>query len=275
MSEDYQGINLALWDQRGIAHAASPGYNVAAFRDDPQHLSDVVRFDRPLLGDIAGLTGVHLQCHIGTDTLSLHRLGARMSGLDFSSTALAAARQLAADTAAEIDYRQGDLYDAATVFAPGSFARVYTGIGAICWLPDIARWATIVAALLKPGGRLFLREFHPVLWALEDPRPDGLLVLRYPYFETPEPDVFDVDGTYVPTDYQFTATREATWNHGLGEIVQALLDAGLTVTGLVEQRSTPENQRGDEMRLGDDGEYHLVEHAERLPITYTLQAAKR
>ena len=92
--EDYRQANRALWDERGPAHAASPDYSVQRFVDDPTFLSDVVRFDQPLLGDVTGLDGVHLQCHIGTDTLSLTRLGARMTGLDFSATSLAEARAL-------------------------------------------------------------------------------------------------------------------------------------------------------------------------------------
>jgi hypothetical protein len=100
---DYFSVNRANWEERASIHAASDDYGFARFVADPQHLSTVVAFDRPRLGDISGLRGVHLQCHIGTDTLSLARLGARMSGLDFSGVSLAAARKLAADTATEID----------------------------------------------------------------------------------------------------------------------------------------------------------------------------
>ena len=118
---------------------------------------------------------------------------------------------------------------------------MFTGIGALCWLPDIRRWAQVVAALLKPGGRLFLREGHPMLWSIGDPRPDGLLVVEFPYFERPEPTVFDEPGTYVETDHEFVHTTSADWNHGLGEIVTALLDAGLSLTMLVEHDSVPWN----------------------------------
>ena len=271
---DWTELNQKNWDERAAPHAASPGYSVERFRTDPAFLSHVVRFDVPRLGDVTGMRGVHLQCHIGTDTLSLHRLGARMTGLDFSASALAQARALASDTGAEIDYVQSDLYGAPDVLEHGAFDLVFTGIGALCWLPDIRRWAGVVATLLAPGGRLFLREGHPVLWALPDPRPDRLLSLEFPYFETVEPTVWDEPGTYVDTDHAFVNTRSANWNHGVGEVVTALLDVGLRVTMLVEHDSVPWDALPGQMDRLPNGEYRLSDRPERLPHTYTLQAVK-
>jgi SAM-dependent methyltransferase len=134
---------------------------------DPTRLSDVVRFDLPRLGDINGKRGIHLQCHIGTDTISLHRLGATMTGLDFSSESIAIGRRIAADARADVDFVESDVYSAPAVVG-GGFDFVYTGVGALCWLPDIRRWARTVADLLRPGGRLFLREYHPMTWAVDD-----------------------------------------------------------------------------------------------------------
>ena len=236
---DYRDLNRANWDDRAQAHAASEDYGVARFAADPGHLSDVVTFDRPLLGDIAGLRGVHLQCHIGTDTVSLSRLGARMTGLDFSPRSLEQARSLAAAAGAEINFVESDLYGAVEALGGEQFDLVYTGIGALCWLPDIRRWAQTVAALLKPGGRLFIREGHPVLWALDYDRTDDLIVLEEPYFEQSEPQVYTEGGTYVDTDAVFTHNVTNEWNHGLGEIVTAVLDHGLVVTGLVEHDTVP------------------------------------
>ena len=167
---DYRDDNRANWDERVPAHVASAVYCVPRFRAEPDYLSDVVQFDRPLLGDIAGLRGVHLQCHIGTDTVSLARLGASMTGLDFSGPAVAAATRLAAATGADATFVQSDVYAAADVLGAGAFDLVYTGIGALCWLPDIRRWAGVVAALLRPGGRLFIREGHPMLWTIDGAR---------------------------------------------------------------------------------------------------------
>jgi SAM-dependent methyltransferase len=256
---DYREVNRANWDDRVPAHVASADYAVRRFTEDPAFISEVVRFDRPLLGDVAGLRAVHLQCHIGTDTVSLARLGAAVTGLDFSAPAVAAARGLAAATGADATFVQADAYDAANVLDAGSFDLVYTGIGALCWLPDIRRWARVVAALLRPGGRLFIRDGHPMLGTLDDPRADRLLTVGYPYFETAEPMIFDDDGTYVATDAVFTHNVTHQWNHGLGEIVSALLDAGMTLTGLAEH----------------DSEWRLTKEPARLACSFTVQAVKQ
>lgn len=274
--DEYLAVNRANWDERAPAHAASESYGVARFLADPAHLSRVVRFDRERLGDLTGLRGVHLQCHIGTDTLSLARLGATMTGLDLSPASLAEARALAAATGTDIPYVESDLYGALDHLETGAFDLVYTGIGALCWLPSVARWAEVVSALLAPGGRLFLREAHPVLWALEDERGDGLLVLEHPYGETAEPLEWDDEGTYVDVDTTFTASRTLEWNHGLGELLTAVLDAGLQITGFEEHDSVPWDALPGLMELLPDGEEHrLADRPERLPHSYTLQAVKR
>jgi SAM-dependent methyltransferase len=271
---DYRDVNRANWDERAQAHAASTSYSVDRFLTDPAHLSNVVRFDLPLLGDVAGLRGVHLQCHIGTDTLSLARLGATMTGLDFSPKSLEQARGLAERAGPPVTYVESDVYGAVDALGSEQFDLVYTGIGALCWLPDIKRWAQTGAALLKPGGRLFIREGHPVLWALADTRDDDLIVLDYPYYELPEPLVFDEPGTYVATDAVFSHNITNEWNHGIGEIITAVLDAGLTVTGFVEHQTVPWQALPRGMRQIDTNEWQLTERPERLPHTYTLQAVK-
>ncbi|MFY1695772.1 MULTISPECIES: class I SAM-dependent methyltransferase [unclassified Solwaraspora] len=274
MTADYLDINRASWDERAPAHAASPDYRVAELLADPTGLSDVVRFDVPRLGDLTGVRGVHLQCHIGTDTLSLARLGATMTGLDLSGASLAEARRIAAAAQTHIEYVEADVYRAVEVLGAGRFDLVFTGIGALCWLPSARRWAETVAGLLRPGGRLFLREGHPALWAIDETRPDGLLVLDLPYFETEQPLVWDEAGTYVDTDANFTHNLTHSWNHGIGEIFTALTAAGLRVTDLVEHDSVPWNALPGRMTRGDDGEWRLTERPQRLPLSYTLQAVK-
>lgn len=275
MSDEPINVNRVYWDERAPVHAASISYGIEDFIADPDHLSGVVEFDRPLLGDIAGQRGVHLQCHIGTDTVSLARLGARMTGLDFSPAALEQARTLAARTSADVDFVEADVLDAASVLPTGHFDLVYTGVGALCWVPHIDRWAQVVASLLGPGGRLFVREGHPVLWALADDDPTRL-ELRYPYFETAQPLVFDEPGTYAVTEEELHHTVSHSWNHGLGEILTAVMEAGLTVTGFVEHRSVPWNPMAEGAFAEDEhGEWHLLDRPERLPASYTLQAVKR
>ena len=272
MSE-YLKLNKTNWDERAPLHAASADYAVQRFVDEAGYLSDVVQFDRPLLGDIRGLRGVHLQCHIGTDTLSLARLGAQMSGVDFSPASLTEARTLAQRCNTPIDYHESDVFLAAEVLPQGNFDLVYTGIGALCWLPSIERWAQTVGALLKPGGRLFIREGHPMLWAINEDHHDSLRV-ELPYFETREPLVWDDENTYVETDSPLKATMTHEWNHGLGEIISALLGQGLQITALVEHQSIPWEALPGQMIVDERGEWRLKEAPWRLPWSYTLQAIK-
>lgn len=209
---------------------------MAKFLADATYISPVVAFDAPLLGPLTNLRCAHLQCHIGTDTLSLARRGAAsVTGLDFSGASLAEANKLAAATAssggARLRFVHASVYDALDVLGgSGGFDLVFTGIGALCWIPDCRRWAAVVAGLLRPGGgRLFMREGHPSLWALDDAERERLVV-RYPYFErgADRPLLWDDGGaTYVRHEpHQFENTTTAEFNHGLGEIVQALLDEG-------------------------------------------------
>jgi SAM-dependent methyltransferase len=267
-------INRVSWDERAPAHAASLGYGRQQFIDDPSFLSAVVRFDVPLLGDICGLRGVHLQCHIGTDTISLVRLGARMTGIDFSPASVAEARRLSDELQAGVEFVEADVHDAVAALGGRTFDFVFTGIGALCWLPSVARWAAVVADLLAPGGRLFIREGHPVLWSLDERRSDGLVV-DYDYFERTEPMVFDEQGTYVETEVQFQNTVTHVWNHGLGEIVTALLDVGMELTGLVEHDSVPWEALPGQMEQTTEKEWRLRERPWRLPHSYTLQAVRR
>ncbi|HVG68319.1 MAG TPA: class I SAM-dependent methyltransferase, partial [Gaiellales bacterium] len=237
-----------------------------------------VRFDMPRLGDLTGLEGVHLQCHIGTDTVSLTRLGARMTGLDISLPALAEARALAEAAGADATFVESEVYSAVEALGAGRFDLVYTGVGALCWLPDIRRWAGVVAELLRPGGRLHIREGHPVLWSLADGREDKLLAIEHPYFETADAIVWDEGDegtTYVETDVVFSKNVTHEWNHGLGQIVTALLDAGMELTLLEEHDTVPWEALPGQMADTGGGEWRVADRPERLPHTYTIQARKR
>jgi SAM-dependent methyltransferase len=274
---DYREVNRANWDDRVPVHLASPDYAVDRFTADPVFISDVVRFDQELLGDVSGRRGVHLQCHIGTDTISLARLGASMTGLDFSAPAVGAATALAAETGADARFVQSDVYAAADVLEPGSFDLVYTGIGALHWLPSVRRWARVVAALLRPGGRLFIREGHPALIAARNR--GGKLTVEYPYFEQPEPMVWNNDASYVETGAVIAHTSTYEWNHGIGETVTALLEEGMRITGLAEHDTVPWNalpglmEPVTERRMAGS-EWRLAQNPARLPCSFTLQAVR-
>ncbi len=269
--------NLRNWEDRVPVHAASKTYDLAGLAADPQRLSGVVARDRERISDLRGLDVLHLQCHIGTDTLSLARLGAAsVTGLDFSASALAVARDLAAAAGAEIAYVESELYDAPVALDGRRFDFVYTGTGALNWLPDIRGWARVVAALLRPGGTLHLHEGHPVLWSLDHQRDDDLLAIRFPYFESAGPLAMNEPGTYTDGDaaaIENTATVE--WNHGLGEIVQAVIDAGLVVTTLAELPYCDWLALPAAMEVTEpDGGARLRVAPERMPLTYTLRALK-
>ena len=269
---DYRSVNLSNWESRVPLHVA--GYSIDTLLEHPDAVTGVVAFDRERLGDVRGMNVVHLQCHIGTDTISLARLGARVTGLDFSPSALAAARQLAERAGVEIELVESDVDRAVEVLGAGRFDLVYTGIGALCWLPSITTWGKLVATLLRPGGRLFMREGHPMLWTLSDPREDGLLVVEFPYFEIAGGTTFHQPKTYVQHEGEVEQPMTVEFNHGLGEIVTALLQQGMELTQLVEHRSVPWNPLGDAMTKGEDGEWRLIKGPERLALTYTLQAVK-
>jgi SAM-dependent methyltransferase len=271
--DEYLLVNRANWDERAPLHAASAAYAVERFVTDREFLSGVVRFDLPRLGDVAGLLGVHLQCHIGTDTVSLARLGARMTGVDLSPASLAEARRLAAAVGSNVEFVESDVYSVPDHLPRAAFDLVYTGIGALCWLPDVRRWAQVVADLLRPGGRLFLREGHPVLWSVDDRREE--LVIDFAYAEIPEPAIWENDSTYVETATTLTHTTTHSWNHGLGEIVTALLESGMELTQLVEHDSVPWEALPGKMERTDRGEWRLADRPWRLPHTYTLQAIRR
>lgn len=228
----YFEANLARWDESVPLHAASDGYDLAGFLRGEKTLYPVEMAE---VGDVAGKSLLHLQCHFGMDTLNWARLGATVTGLDFSPAAIERARLLANEIGVvEATFIQANLYDAPGVIHD-KFDIVYTGIGALCWLPDIRRWAQVVTALLQPGGFLYLYEGHPVLWALDNERDDDQLVLTEPYFETQTPSEYVGEYTYGDGP-PLKNTLDYEWNHGLGEIVTALIDAGLRLDFLHEHR---------------------------------------
>jgi 2-polyprenyl-3-methyl-5-hydroxy-6-metoxy-1,4-benzoquinol methylase len=273
---NYLEVNRRNWDERAAVHAASPSYQFDRLLGDPHHLSEVVAFDLPRLGRLDGLDVLHLQCHIGTDTVSLARLGARsVTGLDLSPASLAEARRLAERCAVGIEFVESEVYGAVDALGGRTFDLVYTGIGALNWLPSIERWAGVVSTLLHPGGRLFIRDGHPMMYTLPILDEYEDLRIELPYFETAEPIVSDSDTTYVTSDVRLVNTTNVEWNHGLGEMVTALLDHGMELTALVEHRSVPWEAIPGLMEPIGGGEYALRDGLDRLPLSFTLQARKR
>jgi SAM-dependent methyltransferase len=258
------------WDERVDLNLKS--WDVDRFLAEPGRLTTIVDADRRAVGDVRGKSLVHLQCHFGLDTLAWARLGAAATGVDFSPRAIAVAHDLAERAGLRARFVEADLYQMPAVLRE-AFDVVYTSGGVLCWLPDIGDWAKVVGALLKPGGVFYIREAHPVLWALEDERDDEQLVICLPYFETAEPKRWDDDPPWDEGRSKLANTIQYNWAHGLGEIVTALVEAGLTIQMLREHQECLW-QALHFMVQGDDGWWRLPHGPERLPLMYSIRATK-
>lgn len=274
-SDEAMAANLANWNARVPVHVAPDGYGIDRLVDDPAFIGDVVRFDIDRLGDLSSLDVVHLQCHIGTDTVGLAKLGATVTGLDFSPDAIAEARKLA-DRCGFTDARfvVSDVHDAVEALG-ATYDLVYTGVGALNWLPSVARWAEVVAALLRPGGRLHLFEGHPFVKALDDDATATNTKLSVPYFETEQPMSWSESTTYAGSG-EVASPQQYEWSHGIAEVVQAVLDAGLTLTGLEEHRVLPWRFLDwfEPVPGTDDWTQMPEQLRDVVPMSYTLQALK-
>lgn len=255
--------NRARWDESVPHHVRSELYDLAGFRAGRD---DIRPFELVEVGPVDGLDLLHLQCHIGTDTLSWARHGARVVGLDFSPAAVAAARQLAEDCGLAGEFVCSDVYDALDALGGRTFDVVYTGIGALGWLPDLERWARVAAALLRPGGMLYLVEIHPiVVGVVGDGRTIGQDIFEAAYSRFDEQ-----GGTYAAPEADFENTVTYERGHALSEVVTAILDAGLDLELFHEQSYT--NAPWPWTIKGPDGFYRLPEGWPKYPLTYSLRA---
>lgn len=265
--DDYLAANRANWNDRVPVHASSSFYDIERWLADSHG-------PRPCevesLGDVAGQRLVHLQCHLGLDTLAFARAGAHVTGLDFSGAALGVARSMAARTGLDDRARfvEADVLDAANALAPQVFDIVYVSIGSLCWLPSVERWAAQVAGLLGSGGRLYLHDDHPLSWALAD---DGAH-LEHSYFEEVVPETNDGETTYTDGDSRPSHSRSYEWNHSLGEIVSALIHNGLVIDALTEHDWTLWPRFP--WLVERDGEWHVPADRPRLPLSFTLLASR-
>jgi 2-polyprenyl-3-methyl-5-hydroxy-6-metoxy-1,4-benzoquinol methylase len=257
--------NLAWWEEAAPLHAGSEFYDLVGLLSG----NDAMRpHEVGEIGDVSGCDLVHLQCHLGTDTLSWARRGARVVGLDFSSKALEVARRLASDCGVDIEYVCSNVYDAPDSLEQRTFDIVYTGIGALNWLADLRTWADVVDQLLRPGGILYLAELHPMVFGVAD---DGR-TLAHDMFQAGYRANVMPGGTYaVPqAEMQSTVTFESV--HGIGDVVTAVLGVGLTVELLREQDYT--NAPWPWTVRGEDGFFRLPDGFPNYPLAYSLRARK-
>jgi SAM-dependent methyltransferase len=259
---DWRETNRRLWDERVPIHVDSEFYDVEGFLAGASTLRP---FEVREVGDVAGATLVHPQCHFGLDTLSWARRGAQVTGLDFSAPAIEAARDLAGRASLDAEFVHADLYDAPEALGGRRFNVVYTGLGAIIWLPDIERWARTMAALLAPGGRFYLTEFHPVtdIFADED------LSVAHPYFIEGAV-TYEEPGTYADLAAPTEHNRSVEWHHGLGEVVSALIAAGLRIEMLREHDHTLFPRWPFLVRHG--AVWRLPEGTPSLPLMFSVRA---
>ncbi|HEY8172482.1 MAG TPA: class I SAM-dependent methyltransferase [Dehalococcoidia bacterium] len=266
---EYIEANKRHWDEAVALHVASDFYDVEEFRRNPDRLKPI---ELKELGDVRGKTLLHLQCHFGIDTISWARQGAIVTGVDFAGNAVAQARTLAAEIGVDARFVESSIYELPSNL-DATFDIVFTSYGVLTWLPDLKRWAEVVAHFLKPGGTFYIVEFHPVAWIFDDaPEVDDLHV-KYPYFAPDSPLAFEYDGTYAATDAKLENRLTYDFPHPVGETVTSLIDAGLRIDFLHEfPFSTYQFLPFTEQRT--DGKVYLTKHDGCVPLLYSIKATK-
>ena len=273
---EFLDANRANWDERVESHLVA--YDASSFAQNPHEITSVVVDDLALLegslpgGSVVGLRMMHLQCHIGLDTLSWARLGATVTGVDFSSASVDAARMLADASSIPARFIESSIDDVAEVVTE-QFDVVYTSIGVLPWLPRLDAWAQAVFSLLEPGGVFFVRDAHPMVYAIDYDRTDELVVTQ-PYFETGDAIRYDEGTTYADDAVRLENSTTYEWPHSLSEIVQSLLDAGLQLEAFREHRTIPWAALPSLVKDADAARYRLPNAPERLPLTFSLIARR-
>ncbi|MGB3437729.1 MAG: class I SAM-dependent methyltransferase [Actinophytocola sp.] len=270
--EEMMLANQANWDQRTPIHLASAFYGVDGSREPDTWFADYEWAD---LGDLRDVDLLHLQCHLGVESIALARRGARVVGLDISGESVVQARSVARQHNVAVEYVQGNVYDAVDAVGGRQFDVIYTGKGALCYLPDLPLWADVLARLLRPGGSFYVVEFHPLLYSLGVVPPDGEeeLLLRNDFLSGRGAEERDATYTYTDGPPLTDARVSYEWRHEIAEVVNALVGAGLRIERLRESASLPW-PRWPGMVRDEDGWFRLPDDAPRIPLLYALAARK-
>ncbi len=256
-----------MWNDWALLHVKSDFYDVEGFKNGRSSMLYPIETEE--MGDISGKSLLHLQCHFGMDTLAWARLGAKVTGVDFSDKAIDLARSLSVELGLEADFVCSDIYD-----LPQNLKRrfdiVYTSGGVLCWLPDLKRWAEIIAHFLKPGGFFYILEGHPLLNIIDDSPDVTELRVKRSYFYTEEPEIYETAGSYTgeQTDRPHTGHE---WTHSMGDIINSLISSGLRIEFLHEFpviffKCLPF------MEQDDDGLWRIP--GNKIPLIFTLKAFK-
>lgn len=263
---EYLKANRELWNELTPIHARSESYDVEGFRRGRCALAPI---ELEEVGEVSGKSLLHLQCHFGMGTLSWARLGAKAVGVDFSDEAVALARSLGRETRISASFICSDIYELPKVLDK-RFDIVFTSAGVLCWLPDLKRWAEVISHFLRPGGFFYIFESHPFSLVFDDSAGVTGLRVAYSYFARPEPTYWKPEGDYADPNAKVTH-GSYEWTHGLGSIINALVDAGLGIEFLHEfpvlfYRACPL------MEKDKDGWWRLK--GNKVPLTFSLKASK-
>ncbi|NHJ13274.1 MAG: class I SAM-dependent methyltransferase [Candidatus Thorarchaeota archaeon] len=267
--DEFIKANREMWEDRVDVHKGSKFYDVEGFLKGRQTLDPI---ELKEVGDVAGKSLLHLQCHFGLDTLSWARLGAKVTGVDFSGKAIALAEKLAKQTRIDARFIVSDIYKLQEVLDE-EFNIVFTSGGVLTWLPDISAWGEIAAHYVKKSGFFYIRDFHPFSFVFDDEREDDKLVLRYPYFHTGEPMVFKDNSTYVGESAKIPIRTSYEWPYSLSSVVNALIDSGLRIDFFNEFPVTTWKQLPFLVKR-EDGRWVLPSHQDSMPLMFSLKASK-
>ncbi len=260
---DYLVKNRDSWNQRTAWHMSSPFYDMEGFLAGKSSLQGI---EKSLLGNIAGKSALHLQCHFGQDTISLDRLGARATGVDLSDIAIAKAREIAAATGAKAEFICCDVYSLPEKL-DGEFDIVFSSYGTIGWLPDLGRWGRVISRFLKPGGTFVFVEFHPFIWMFDT----TLSRIDYSYFNH---DTIEetLKGTYAAPDAPITHDT-VSWNHPFAEVFMSLIGNGLVIKDFQEYDYSPYSCFAG-LEADDQGRYRFTRHGRKIPMVYSIVAER-
>jgi SAM-dependent methyltransferase len=262
--KDWFEANRLGWEKKATIHPGSAFYALEHWKQGKTSLQAIELAE---MGAVQGKSLLHLQCHFGQDTLSWARLGARVTGCDFSKTAIRTARQLTRESGLNARFVCCNVYDL-KAHLKGKYDIVFTSYGTIGWLPDLHRWAEVIAHFLKKRGVFYIVDFHPVLWMLDD----DMQALKYPYHNA-EVIVTEQSGSYADRNAGIHYT-EYGWNHSLSEIINALISKGLQIDFLHEFPYSPYDCFANTVQ-GDDGNFRIRGLENILPMLYSIRASKR
>jgi 2-polyprenyl-3-methyl-5-hydroxy-6-metoxy-1,4-benzoquinol methylase len=263
--------NRQLWNKRTNVHKDSAFYDVAGFNNGKTALNKI---ELDGLGDVTGKKILHLQCHFGLDSLSLSRMGAKVTGIDLSDEAISEAKRLNELNHLDADFYSCNIYDLLKdetsplpAQALGSFDIVFTSYGVVGWLPDLDQWANVIARYLKKGGIFFMAEFHPVVWMFDD----NFTRIQYSYAKD-EMIVVESQGTYADKAASIEA-KEYSWNHSLGEVINGLINQQLTIVSFEEYMYSP-YPCFNRVVKNPDGQWWIEGLENKIPMVYAIKAVK-